>query len=94
MDAQKLLRDSNELLDNYKFLARIAGVINVDVIQKTGETNSDVGPELCKVIKDSKIDHVFIGRSGMSKLKKLLLGSVSRFVVDNSSCDVTIGRTE
>jgi nucleotide-binding universal stress UspA family protein len=92
-DSQKLLRDAQSFLESYEFLARKIGVRDIHITVEEGESNGDVGPSLCKIIKEAKIDHVFVGRSGMSKLKRLFLGSVSRYVVDNASCDVSIIRS-
>lgn len=93
MDAQKLLDDVKLMLSRFKDLAHKAGVVNINLVVEVGETNGEVGSILCGVIKEAKIDHVIIGRSGISKIKRLFLGSVSRYIVDHVACDVTIVKT-
>lgn len=43
---------------------------------------------LCELAKDEKVDMLVMGRRGLSKLDRLLIGSVSEYCVQNAPCSV------
>lgn len=75
------------MLERYEDRARRLQVKNVHVLVEMGES---AGRKLCEVIKKKKIDCAVVGRRGMSRLKRLFLGSVSRYLVENAICDVLV----
>lgn len=81
------------MLARFEMLAQACGVANVQILAGSCESRGEIGPIICSTIDEAQIDHVVVGRSGMSKVKKLLLGSVSRYIVDNATCDVTVVKT-
>lgn len=86
-DTQQNLDEIRSMLERYEDRARRLHVKNVHFLVKMGESP---GRELCDVIKKKKISCAVVGRRGMSKLKRLLLGSTSRYLVDNAICDVLV----
>ena len=50
------------------------------------------GQEIMSVIQKKKIDMAILGSRGLSRISGLLLGSVSEWVLNDSSCSVLIGR--
>ena len=50
------------------------------------------GEQVLKAIKMHKIDLAVLGSRGHSKISRLLLGSVSEWIVNEASCSVLIGR--
>ncbi len=50
------------------------------------------GNEILQTVKKRKIDLVVLGSRGLSRISSLLIGSVSEWVLADSSCSVLIGR--
>ncbi|XP_076892745.1 universal stress protein PHOS32-like [Bidens hawaiensis] len=50
----------------------------------------DPREKLCEAVDGVPIDYLVIGNRGLGKLKRALMGSVSNYVVNQSSCPVTV----
>ncbi|KAK6930271.1 UspA [Dillenia turbinata] len=50
----------------------------------------DPREKICVAIDNIPLSCIVIGNRGLGKLKRVLLGSVSNFVVNNGSCPVTV----
>mmetsp|Transcript_19855 Transcript_19855/g.55803 ORF Transcript_19855/g.55803 Transcript_19855/m.55803 type:complete len:176 (+) Transcript_19855:214-741(+) len=48
------------------------------------------GEAICDYAKEHHIDHVIMGRRGMSTLQRVVMGSTSKYVMENCNADVTI----
>jgi len=92
LDAQHKLDDHHKkILRKHSQTAHSAGVKNVHLML----ANSDSpGEMICTAAREKKIDTIVIGRRGMGMLKRLLLGSVSRYVLENAPCDVMVIKQE
>ncbi len=55
-----------------------------------GESNRNPGAAICDYAKEMDAELIIIGNRGLGGMKKLLLGSVSDYVVHHSACPVLI----
>eukprot|EP01111_Echinosteliopsis_oligospora_P001387 TRINITY_DN12116_c0_g1_i1.p1 TRINITY_DN12116_c0_g1~~TRINITY_DN12116_c0_g1_i1.p1 ORF type:complete len:130 (-),score=29.24 TRINITY_DN12116_c0_g1_i1:116-505(-) len=51
---------------------------------------SGVGAAICEKITELQIDTVVCGRRGLNTIQRLFAGSVSRYVMENATCNVLI----
>jgi nucleotide-binding universal stress UspA family protein len=49
-----------------------------------------IGDSICSVIETFHISHTIVGRRSIADVKRLLVGSTSRYVVENASCNVAV----
>ncbi|CAH1454473.1 universal stress protein PHOS32 [Lactuca sativa] len=50
----------------------------------------DAREKLCEAVDNIPLDCLIVGNRGLGKLKRAILGSVSNYVVNHSSCPVTV----
>lgn len=75
-----------ELLRQYQLFAQQAGVKEVSLKIKQGDPRK----EILNVAKEEKSDLIIMGSTGKGMIDRLLIGSVSEFIMNHSSCDVLI----
>ena len=50
----------------------------------------DAREKLVDAVKELKLDSIVMGSRGLSALQRIIMGSVSSFVIDHAPCPVTI----
>jgi len=81
--ARKLLHSIyNNYLKNYK-------VINLLISTSTGN-NQAIGATIIDTSKQFDVDYIIVGSRGLGILSQFFMGSVSKYVVEHSTCPVLI----
>ena len=79
-----------ELLEDYKKEAIAAGIENVNVVVEYGSPKTMIPRDLSKKLN---IDLIICGATGLNKVERFLIGSVSENIVRAAKCDVLVVRT-
>ncbi|MDR2465473.1 MAG: universal stress protein [Streptococcaceae bacterium] len=82
---------AQKTLDELKAEAEKNGVANVQTIVEYGNPKSMLGTT---IPKNSKVDLILLGATGLNAVERLFVGSVSEYVIRHAPCDVLIVRTE
>jgi len=79
--------EAKDLLNFYKNICD-ESELQCNLIVK--ETHNSIKNEIIKQIEENQPNLVIIGSRGLSKLKSLILGSVSEHIINHSNCNVLI----
>jgi len=83
-------KNSRALLKYYGSLAKASDIDYTCIM-----AISNHAPEMiCQQVIGKKIDFLLIGRRGMGLLKRLVMGSISRYCVENAECNVIVVKNE
>jgi len=81
---------SRHLLHTYSDKCRSLGLKNVKLLHASG---SHVGQTICDMVDKKKVDHLVIGRRGISSFQRLFTGSTSNYCVENANAIVTVAKS-
>lgn len=88
--AERAQKFAEELLNEYKQEAEAAGLKNVNVIVEYGSPKTMISRDLSKKLV---ADLIICGATGLNKVERFLIGSVSENIVRSAACDVLVIRT-
>jgi nucleotide-binding universal stress UspA family protein len=92
LEAQHSVDDHcKDVLRKHWDVAREHGVGTIELFLGNSK---NAGEQICRAAQDTKSDCICVGRRGLGKIKRLLLGSVSRYVVEHALCDVIVVKGE
>ena len=83
----KIMKNSNELLDPFRKIVQDAGVTFIDRILE-----GPAAQAICEVANIEKIDMIVMGSRGRNDLEGLLLGSCTHRVLKTAPCPVLVIR--
>lgn len=89
--AEQATAMAKQTLTAYKKQAEAYGCPNVTTILEYGSPKPWIAKQLPQT---HKIDLILLGATGLNALERLLIGSVSEYVIKNASCDVLVVRTD
>ncbi|EAA0396465.1 universal stress protein [Listeria monocytogenes] len=89
--ADKATEYADELLSGYKEDALKAGVTKVESYIEYGSPKTAITKEAAKAFQ---ADLIMCGATGLNAVERLLIGSVSEYIIRHSPCDVLVVRNE
>ncbi|WP_432358113.1 universal stress protein [Sporosarcina sp. UB5] len=88
--AERAHKFAEELLTEYKQEAEAAGLKNVNIVVEYGSPKTMISRDLSKKLE---ADLIICGATGLNKVERFLIGSVSENIVRSAACDVLVVRT-
>ncbi len=82
---------AKQTLSDYQEFAKKNGVEKVSFVLEYGSPKVVLAKELPK---SANVDLIMLGATGLNAVERLLVGSVSEYVIRNAPCDVLIVRTD
>eukprot|EP01099_Mayorella_cantabrigiensis_P000885 TRINITY_DN1374_c0_g1_i1.p1 TRINITY_DN1374_c0_g1~~TRINITY_DN1374_c0_g1_i1.p1 ORF type:complete len:266 (-),score=80.67 TRINITY_DN1374_c0_g1_i1:52-753(-) len=83
----EIKKNAKKLLVSFNERAKSLGIKNHTLLLTTA---SHTGEAIVKAAELKQVDFLYIGSRGLGLIKRLLLGSVSKYVVENASCNVVV----
>jgi len=78
-------RRAETLLAEYVQMCRLVGIKNFKSLLGRG---GHVGEVICRAVDEKEVNTLLIGRRGMGKIKRLFIGSTSRYCTEHANCTV------
>lgn len=81
--------DSKKRLADYETFAKEQGLENVEAVVEYGSPRTQISTALPQAFD---IDLIVLGATGTNAVERLLMGSVSEYIVHHADCDVLVVR--
>ena len=83
--------NAKELLDDCKAYAKSVGFSQVETVVTYGSAKD----MMCKDLPEKyAVDLIMVGQSGLNAVERLMIGSVSSYIIRHAPCDVLIVHPE
>lgn len=79
-------RAQKAIMEPFRELAEERGIKSTCIMLK----GHHAGQMLCTLVDERNVDFLVVGRRGMNKVKRLLAGSTSKYVMEHASCNVVV----
>jgi len=83
--------EGKKILRTYEALCRTHNVVNYHLILSLSEYSGEM---ICQAVQLKHIDFLFIGRRGLGKFTRWIVGSTSRYCVEHADCNVLVTKGE
>ncbi|WP_229248313.1 universal stress protein [Desulfosporosinus shakirovi] len=80
---------AKQLLTFFEEKAKEAGLLNVELLFGYGSPKVEITN---KIAPDHKVDLIICGANGVNAIERLIIGSVSEYIVRHAKCDVLVVR--
>jgi len=81
-----VVTSSKNMLSSYAAVAKEYKA-NVELLLSI---SNHVGEALCKIVEDKQIDYLVMGRRGLGTLKRMFVGSNSKYCTEHAKCNILI----
>lgn len=88
---EEIQRQTENLFQEYRQYAQEHDFNDIDFVLEYGSPKVYISKN---IPKDYQIDLIMMGATGLNAVERLLIGSVSEYVIRNASCDVLVVRTD
>jgi nucleotide-binding universal stress UspA family protein len=88
---ERIEHHANTIVTNYVDILKQLKIQNYKGIIAS---SSNAGEVIVDTANQYNVDAIFVGTRGLGKVTSLILGSVSRYVVDHAHCDVSVVKKE
>lgn len=89
--ANQAIKMAQQTLEEYEAYALKKGVEHLEIVIKYGSPKKIIAYQL-PVIYD--VDLILLGATGLNVVERLLIGSVSHYIIRHAPCDVLIVRND
>lgn len=88
---EEIQRQTENLFQEYRQYAQEHDFNDIDFVLEYGSPKVYISKN---IPKDYQIDLIMMGATGLNAVERLLIGSVSEYVIRNANCDVLVVRTD
>ncbi|MFD2386555.1 universal stress protein [Enterococcus rivorum] len=82
--------EAKEILDECKKYAKSVGFSQVETLITYGVAKE----VMCKELPEYHVDLIMVGQSGLNAVERMVVGSVSSYIIRHAPCDVLIVHPE
>lgn len=84
-------QSAKEMLEECKNYGKSVGFANIEGIVAYGSAKEALAH---KLPKEYEIDLIMVGQSGLNAVERIVLGSVSSYIIRHAPCDALVVRSE
>ena len=89
--AEEAKNNAKEILEEYVNYAKNNGVDNIEYLIEYGSPKTAIAEHLPKKYN---VELIMVGATGLTAVERLLIGSVSEYIIRHAVCDILVVRTD